>query len=1514
MSIWALGSADVTEETQAFKDKLSSKDSQIAAQETQLYKQALEFEELKLSLNEALHKLNFETQRALQLENELNQRSEDLREEKIAVQNTQAALVVADGKVKAKDLEMRELQATLESLSYTSDEHQARCANLGREKKSLEMRVRELEANIRQLDIPPVTPRQLISRPRSSSLSNFRITSLEQDLRDARISFSQKESELLCANQKLSQVQNELMRVDNEKRAMEKNMSGQLKQLQGSLEEKEEELALLREQQGDGGREEELLKRIDEDDAKITALEAMLRGVQDFMPLKELLRDTELQLKKERHKVEESLEREITLIQEKEDALNDLDDVRRKLLRVEQLLSGSDNNDWKDQAIPSYDTNDGTSGIHSSPFLETSLSNPSADQSALVPQPNYDEATVIYVERLLCAVDRLRGERDDLRRDIQFLESESRFTIEALEAKLSASVSSVCDESVTTIAQMKAEMDDLYAQLSEMNQRQFAALGRKNEEMKRLALAATSSLLIVAHLSSCNDHLQGRLDEARTVATNSEQGLIHAGEACFEGKTRFKELENKFHAVVLCLEAMTRQRDDLQAELETKDRAWKEEFGAVELAQQERSDKLEEVVCQLTDFTQQLEDVESERDSLTLQVTNLMTDLATAQQELANAESRYSSLQFHQLSTMTSNEANRALRDQIEELEMRVMRRTEQIGVHQHDIRRLETNLRLQEERLAEMTMELEMLAAQKDAMVEDCADAREARDRALSQGEALEEEMENMEVRLQEEEDSVRLLIGVVFETVSKARQTILRAETRDRDFEDDQRQLTIALAVSQVEQAGVADYIEQIRHENAQLNMWATNLEDQLRIKDGAVSSLSSDLNLAIQDSSRFASEFAVRSSELEAEICRLQTIISTQEKGHQAALSDLHNHHEDVQKRMQEGESPNNNGDSSSQQQANEIVALQSRLADANMALTELRSIKRSSGSNDQKAILEATNGRSQHETQIEATQDKPLAIPEREEGFKEHYEEICSSLRIELEQMARKATDLQEIQLKLQLENERVCAQLTLVQQENIAAAVQAQDRLSLTLTQLEAQKAQLQEQLEEATYQLEKSTQQTAQLSQQLRDDRDKTNLDREQYSAQMLVVTERQQKADAELLRAHEDLEILNEKLAQAEMHCRSVEDEKLVFLEQITTMKAEIQRLLSLTRFLENQVKESEQARKSLSGTLERTRSELERTEKSGNTAMVNHTLQSAQHKREMADLKRELTMLQSRPNLEHVVAELEDHNNEMEELLRSKCAEIEENDDRSLEMLKENKKLHARVESLTRKVQNLQTKLSSLKATAPSPSTGPSQVSTEVTRPPARRATTLSSPQIPNPTSRAASTLSSRVVSGPSSLPRPKTPERRIAPTPVFKTRTPERILIPTAEPLASTTMIGKKRRAPDDFESCETLPPQAFTADSTPGAGIENKSPRVRRVLSRFQSGFTPLRHQPNRPIIPAPSPKRSDKATSHFPLVISDLTNNPRDLLLPNATQAAKPTKRSWLGKIRGVSTPELPEFR
>jgi hypothetical protein len=54
----------------------------------------------------------------------------------------------------------------------------------------------------------------------------------------------------------------------------------------------------------------------------------------------------------------------------------------------------------------------------------------------------------------------------------------------------------------------------------------------------------------------------------------------------------------------------------------------------------------------------------------------------------------------------------------------------------------------LQEERLSGMTTELEMMAAQKDAMVEDCTNAGEARDEALIRVERLEEELESSDGR----------------------------------------------------------------------------------------------------------------------------------------------------------------------------------------------------------------------------------------------------------------------------------------------------------------------------------------------------------------------------------------------------------------------------------------------------------------------------------------------------------------------------------------------------------------------------------------------------------------------------------------------------------------------------------------------------------------------------------------------------------------------------------------------
>lgn len=289
--------------------------------------------------------MSSETERALQLETDVKRRSEDLRNEQIALQNLQAALTAAHGKVKDNDLETRDLQATLEAISHTSDEHKARADRLEREKSMLDARVKEMESELREAPqhLPTTTPNRCgTPRRRSFSLSNFKITTLEQDLIEARTALATKDTELRTVHQKLSQVQDNLITVDNEKLAVERKLKAEVGELQAFLEEKEEELGYLKEQQGDIGREEDLLRRIDEDDAKIEALEMMLKGVEDSKQLKEKLQQVEDQVWRGREHIAELEDRQIELIREKEEALDELEEARCNIVDLEQKLRDRD--------------------------------------------------------------------------------------------------------------------------------------------------------------------------------------------------------------------------------------------------------------------------------------------------------------------------------------------------------------------------------------------------------------------------------------------------------------------------------------------------------------------------------------------------------------------------------------------------------------------------------------------------------------------------------------------------------------------------------------------------------------------------------------------------------------------------------------------------------------------------------------------------------------------------------------------------------------------------------------------------------------------------------------------------------------------------------------------------------------------------------------------------------------------------------------------------------------------
>ncbi|KAJ7651665.1 hypothetical protein DFH06DRAFT_1331618 [Mycena polygramma] len=1357
MSIWQIGRNEVTEETQTFRNKLSSKESQIAAQQNEILKQAAELAELTTTLNETLHKLNYEGARAISLESNLAKCTEDLQNERLVSQNAAAALIGAQEKLKAKDLETRDLEATLESLSHKSDTFNARAVKLEKEKNTLDARVRELEGNLRQLSSPmptAATPaRQRAARRRSSSVSDTRLITLEQDLKDTRASLAQRETELRGATAKLAQAQNDLVKIENEKLAADKRHQAEIHDLRVALQEKNEDLEDMREQQqGDGGREEDLLKRIDEDEAKIAALEKLLAGAPETQMLKEQLRRMDKKLLIESERAIEMEGRHIELVREKEEALDEVEEAQARIAKLSDALRE------KEAVIEHMDAEQ------------------RQVQNAGQPRPSAQMEE--DVERLLAAVERIRAERDDLRRDLHFVQTEARFAEEALEARIAALTTTSENRPSTVDPRLQAEVQLLQQQLADARAHELNLLHEKNQEIRRMGLATMASAVVIEQLESRATLAADELLRASTASEDAE-------DVC----RRLQDVQVQLCAAAQGLDAMTRQRDELLSQLALNESdSIAEELDRARAAHQDAQDQLAEFDERLNDMSRSLYDVETERDYLNLQVANLSTDLAAAQREIAEAETRYSALQFHQLSSMTSNEATQALRAQLKDQEMRVLRRTELVGVLQHDTMRLETNIKLQEERLSEMTNELEVMTTQKDAMVEDCADARQARDAALARVEELEVELETLEGRLEYGDVVLCAVVGVIAETVNKSRYALRRLSER----------------------AGRA----------------------------------TASLNSAAE-----STDWPARVSELDMKHQELQALVSSMETSHQAKIQRLTDQLAEKDRLMSETDLEGELAHLKVKH-VEEMGLLQGRLVESTSALDEARARCEAAEENYRQILSDSTRSKQELESAADDAAKQAESLRVELARIRDEHAAAIECLRDQVTSAVSEAERIQTAHRELESLHQRTTAELA-----------QARDTSGARLQELEARVADLDSQLEAQIAQCETLEEDTAALQHRLEEESE--------------IHVQEKQKLDTALQEARQQCDRAESSSANLEQELSA--EERTALQEELTALQAEIQRSLSLRRYLENQVKESEQVAASLTSDLEDVREQYARAEKTGKAAEVNLSLQNAQHRRELSELQRQLTALQSQPDLGGVIADLEERNNEMEELLKNKCAEIEENDDRALEMLKSNKKLTTKVESLTRKVQNLQAKLAAAKATQ---STVPMETPESNVSPPVpnlpsarQRSNTLSAiPPVPSLPSFAAPSpaRANRIASG-SALPRPKTPERKALPQ-VFRAQTPERRTVPTP-PSPSVPVLGQKRRAPDDFEDVN-VPTQGFTAESLPD---ENGTPRVRKALNSLHSGFTPVRHSTGRASAAA-SPKRAvPTRTSPY---IADVTNSPR----------------------------------
>jgi DNA repair exonuclease SbcCD ATPase subunit len=286
--------------------------------------------------------LHMEADRALRLDEELRGCRETLDREKVMRQNADQIVRSASEREKQDEITRRELQEALESVSSRATASSAIISNLRNEKVALERRMQELDANMQQV-ITAATPKRR-GRARSSSFSDVRITALERDLGESHASVKELRAELSKAQEKLRRTEEDLCRVENDKTVLERRTSDDIKNMQGIIASKDEEIMRL-----SGGvdaglaqeREEELIRRVEEEEAKVLAMERLLSETRDLKAMESALQKAERRLATEMSKAKGLEEKNVGLNRDGKRARHELEETRSQAHALKTALDES---------------------------------------------------------------------------------------------------------------------------------------------------------------------------------------------------------------------------------------------------------------------------------------------------------------------------------------------------------------------------------------------------------------------------------------------------------------------------------------------------------------------------------------------------------------------------------------------------------------------------------------------------------------------------------------------------------------------------------------------------------------------------------------------------------------------------------------------------------------------------------------------------------------------------------------------------------------------------------------------------------------------------------------------------------------------------------------------------------------------------------------------------------------------------------------------------------------------
>ena len=251
--------------------------------------------------------------------------------QKTAHDNVELALNQLQERFRAEQRVVRDLQATIDSLTArTEGDKQGRL----QEKSALDKRNNQLQSRIQELEFEC---HQLKAAPRSKFTNGRTSTStvttdpqfiwLQQENERLRDLVTKHESDTEASEKRIGQLQTEMMKMENEKVASERSWQTKVTELQGKVDDMDEELEYLRQQTGEGSasREQQLMDRIDEDAAK---MEQLQKQVSQAQRMQSTLVQTEEKLRAEMKKVEKAEAMNVDLVKEKDTVLDELEAIR----------------------------------------------------------------------------------------------------------------------------------------------------------------------------------------------------------------------------------------------------------------------------------------------------------------------------------------------------------------------------------------------------------------------------------------------------------------------------------------------------------------------------------------------------------------------------------------------------------------------------------------------------------------------------------------------------------------------------------------------------------------------------------------------------------------------------------------------------------------------------------------------------------------------------------------------------------------------------------------------------------------------------------------------------------------------------------------------------------------------------------------------------------------------------------------------------------------------------------